>query len=403
MAPELLPVPPTRGGAIERWIRDAAVRLHRRGHEVHVIARDHGDGRKQAVIDGVHYQFVEIPLSIDSGVAAVMLRGLWHYNGVRQLLGMIAPDVVHHHSRPAGLWLSNGGAPRAKQVISLHSMEYGWSFGYARWDRRLFNRGFAAATRVLGVSNFIREHVEQRYPSVAGKSRTVYNGVDGTVFHPTSSDDYGGTSPPSPPPPSLAGTSASFGEAGSDLILYVGRVEERKGVHVLLDAFEQVISKQRPRSRLRIVGPHSYWDAKPTPYYHALRERCGANPRIELRGPTYDDCELAAIYRDAAVSVVPSVFPEALGLTSLEAQASGVPVVVSDAGALPESVDAGKSGLVFTSHNAGELGEAVLSIISNDKRRRAMGAAAREWAMRTFSWDVIAAELERTYMEALAS
>ena len=47
VAPELLPVPPTRGGAIERWIRDAAVRLAARGHEVHVISRDHGDGRKQ--------------------------------------------------------------------------------------------------------------------------------------------------------------------------------------------------------------------------------------------------------------------------------------------------------------------------------------------------------------------
>ena len=184
--------------------------------------------RKQDVIDGVHYHFVEIPSSIDSGVAAVMLRGFWHYNGVRQLLGMIAPDVVHHHSRPAGLWLSKGGAPRAKQVISLHSMEYGWSFGYARWDRRLFNRGFAAATRVLGVSNFIREHVEQRYPSVVGKSRTVYNGVDGTVFR------------------------ARRASANDPPILYVGRVEERKGVHVLVDAFEQVISKQRPT----IAAPH---------------------------------------------------------------------------------------------------------------------------------------------------
>lgn len=377
VGPELLPVPPTRGGAIERWIRDAAVRLHARGHEVHVIARDHGDGRKQDVIDGVHYHFVEIPTSIDSGVASVMFRGFWHYTGVKQLLGMIAPDIVHHHSRPAGLWLSKSGAPRAKQIISLHSMDYGWSFGYARWDSRLFNRGFAAATRVLGVSNFIREHAEQRYPSVIGKSRTVYNGVDGTMFRPE-------------------------GELKDPPILYVGRVEERKGVHVLVDAFEQVISKQRPRSRLRIVGPHSYWDVKPSTYYQALGERCAANPRIELRGPTYDDCELAAVYRDAVVSVVPSVFPEALGLTSLEAQASGVPVVVSNAGALPESVEAGKSGLVFENGNVGQLGEAVLSIVGNDDRRRAMGAAAREWVMRTFSWDVIAAELEQTYVEALA-
>ena len=375
VAPELLPVPPSRGGAIERWIRDAAVRLAARGHEVHVVSRDHGDGRAADRIDGVHYHFITVPPPIDRGMAAVMFRGVRHYRKAKALLKAIAPDVVHHHSRPAGLWLSDSGGPRS--VISLHSMDYGWSFGYARWDRRLFNRGFAAATRVLGVSNFIRHHTEQRYPIVTGKSETIYNGVDGTLFRPQAE--------PHDPP-----------------ILYVGRVEERKGIHVLLDAFEQVITKQRPRSRLRIVGPHSYWHAAPSPYYQKLAERCGENPRIELRGPTYNDQELAALYRDAAVSVVPSVFPEALGLTSLEAQASGVPVVVSNSGGLPETVAAGTSGLVFDNGNAGQLAEAVLSIVGNDERRRAMGAAARDWVMRTFSWDVIAAQLEQVYAEAMA-
>lgn len=376
VAPELLPVPPSKGGAIERWIRDAAVRLVGRGHDVHVISRDHGDGRPDDRIDGVHYHYIRVPASIDRGMAAVMFRGLRHYRSARSIIRSIGPDVVHHHSRPAGLWLSDTG--KARNVISLHSMDYGWSFGYAKWDRRLFNRGFAAAARVLGVSNFIREHTERRYPAASGKTITIYNGVDDTLFTPA-----GGAFDDSP-------------------ILYVGRVEERKGVHVLLDAFEQVISRQRPRTRLRIVGPHSYWDAAPSPYYQALAERCAANPRIELRGPTYDDQELAAVYRDAAVSVVPSVFPEALGLTSIEAQASGVPVVVSNAGGLPETVSPGKGGLVFDNGNAGQLAEAVLSILSNDERRRAMGAAAREWAVRTFSWNVIAAQLERVYAEAVA-
>ena len=386
VAPELLPVPPSRGGAIERWIRDAAVRLAARGHEVHVVSRDHGDGRAADRIDGVHYHFIAVPPSIERGMSAVMFRGWRHYRKAKALLKVISPDVVHHHSRPAGLWLSDIPGPRS--VISLHSMDYGWSFGYARWDRRLFNRGFAAAARVLSVSNFIREHTEQRYPAVKGKSATVYNGVDGSLFRPPSPDGYSAQGPQA--------------QAGDPLILYVGRVEERKGVHVLIDAFEQVISTQRPRSRLRIVGPHSYWNAAPSPYYQKLAERCAANPRIELRGPTYNDHELAAVYRDAAVSVVPSVFPEALGLTSLEAQASGVPVVVSNAGGLPETVAAGKSGLVFDNANSAQLAEAVLSIVGNDERRRTMGAAARDWAMRIFSWDVIAAQLEQVYAEAVA-
>ena len=381
VAPELLPVPPTKGGAIERWIRDAATRLAARGHDVHVMSRDHGDGRGSETIDGVRYHYVAVPASIDRGLPAVMFRGLWHFEGARRVLAAVNPDVVHHHSRPAGLWLSKGGAPAAKHLISLHSMDYGWAFGYAKWDRRVFNRGFDAAARVLGVSNFIRDHAIERYPRIRSKAKTVYNVVDGNLFRPRMDPPINTDSP----------------------ILYVGRVEERKGVHVLVEAFEQVISKQRPNVRLRIVGPHSYWNAQPSPYYQALADRCKTNPRIELIGPTYDDQALAAIYRDSACTVVPSVFPEALGLTSLEAQASGVPVVVSNAGGLPETVSPGTSGLVFENGNAGQLAEAVLSIVGNPDRRREMGAAARDWVLSKFSWDVIADELERTYTEALAA
>ncbi len=345
------------------------------------MSRDHGDDRAGETIDGVRYHYVRVPPAIDRGLPAVMLRGLWHYEGARRVLAAIGPDIVHHHSRPAGLWLSKGGAATAKHVISLHSMEYGWAFGYAGWDRRVFNWGFDASARVLAVSNFIRAHADERFPRIRSKSKTVYNGVDGKLFRPEIDPSLHTDSP----------------------ILYVGRVEQRKGVHVLVDAFDEVISKQRPNARLRIVGPHSYWNAKPSPYYQALVERCKSNPRIELLAPTYDDQALAAIYRDSACTVVPSVFPEALGLTALEAQASGVPVVVSNAGGLPETVSAGKSGLVFDNGNANQLAEAVVSIIGSPDRRRSMGAAAREWVMATFSWDVLASELERTYVEALAA
>lgn len=380
VAPELLPVPPTRGGAIERWIRDAAGRLVGRGHELHVIARAHGDGVKAANIDGVHYHFIRIPPALDRGLPAAVLRGLWYYWIAGRIIRRIAPDVIHHHSRPAGLWLCGGAAPK---VISLHSMEYGWGFGYRGWDRRLFRRGLAAAARVLCVSNFIRRHTLERYPELQATAITIYNGVDGSLFKPASSQA------PEPSSPQA-------------LIVYVGRVEERKGVHVLVDAFEKWISKQAPEARLLIVGPHSYWDARPSAYYTDLVNRCKTSPKIELRGPTYVDQELAEVYRNATVSVIPSTFPEALGLTSIEAQAAGAPVVVSDAGGLPETVSAGQTGLVFANGNAEQLATAVLGLLTDEPRRRRMAAAARDWAMTTFSWDVIAAQLEGVYADALA-
>jgi glycosyltransferase involved in cell wall biosynthesis len=186
-------------------------------------------------------------------------------------------------------------------------------------------------------------------------------------------------------------------------VLYVGRVEERKGVHVLLDAFEHVIAPKHPDARLRIIGPNSYWNAQPTPFYARLAERCRAHPRVELCGPTYVDSELADQYRRAAIAVVPSVFPEALGLTPIEAQASGVPVVVSNAGGLPETVSAGASGLIFENGDADALGACVLELLADEPRRRCMAAAARAWAMTRFSWDLIAEQLEAVYVDLVPS
>ena len=391
VAPELLPVPPTKGGAIERWIRDAAVRLTRRGHEVHVVSRDADGVATDRTIDGVHYHYVRIPRLLDHGRIAAMFRGAWYYARVRMLMSRIAADVVHHHSRPAGLWLCASRGMTARQVISLHSMDYGWGFGYRAWDRPLFGSGLRMASRVLCVSRSIERHTAERYPGV--RLTTVYNGVDGEVFCPLSPQALNPSTPRALKPLSPQALQ----------ILYVGRVEARKGVKVLVDAFEQVISKQVPDATLRIVGPHSYWDAQPSGYYREIADRAANNPRIELCEPTYNDEALARIYRDAAVSVVPSTFPEALGLTSIEAQASGTPVVVSDAGGLPETVSPGVSGVVFENGNVEQLGKAVVELLTAGPRRQVMAEGARAWAMATFSWDVIAAELERVYAEVLAS
>ena len=376
VAPELLPVPPTKGGAIERWIRDAACRLVQLGHTVHVVSRDQGDGQASLTSDGVHYHYVRIPPRIDRGLPAGVARGLWYYRAVRTTVDQLAPDIVHHHSRPAGLWMTARRRSPARHVISLHSMDYGWGFGHLAWDRGLFLRGLLKAARVLCVSDFIHRHTVERYPQVRSTTTTVYNGVDGRLFHP-----------------------AAHADGETPIVLYVGRVEQRKGVHVLLDAFERFVAPKVPAARLRIVGPHSYWDAQPSGYYTTIATRCRSNPRIELTGPTYLDHELASLYRTATVGVVPSVFPEALGLTSIEAQASGVPVVVSDAGGLPETVAPGESGLVFENHRADQLGAHIVSLLTDPSRRRAMAAAAREWAMRVFSWEVIAGQLESIYRE----
>jgi spore coat protein SA len=381
VAPELLPVPPVRGGAIERWIRDAARLLAARGHQVHVVSRDHGDQAREATIDGVQYHFVRVPALADGGRRAPFLRGLAYFSAAGRVLRRVRPDVVHHHSRPGGLSVTCAIERGARAVLSLHSMDYGWNFGYAAWDRALFARGFRASARVLSVSEFIGRHARERYPMLAEKLTTLYNGVDCATFHPDSDARFDTEEP---------------------TILYVGRVEERKGVHLLLDAFERVISRRIAGATLKIVGPHSYWHAEPSPFYVELARRCRTIPRVQLRGPTYLDADLANVYRSGTVSVVPSVVPEALGLTSLEAQACGVPVVVSRAGGLPETVLEGRSGLVFENGDRDGLAAALLELLSDPARLRALSASARAWAVKQFSWERVGSELETIYAQVAA-
>jgi glycosyltransferase involved in cell wall biosynthesis len=374
-------VPPDKGGAIERWIRDAARLLAARGHDVHVVSRDHGDQARRREIDGVTYHFIRIPAALDRGQLAVIGRGAWYFTRAAALAARLAPQVVHHHSRPASVYAGLRRGQRARHVLSLHSMRYGWTCVYGGADRSLFRAAFRACARVLPVSDFIKRHALQHYPELEGKIATLYNGVDGRTFHPRGPED-----------------SLPTFRADCPTILYVGRVEERKGVHVLLEAFERMRAGGC-QARLRIVGPHSYWSSSPSSFYASFAERCRRLGHIELRAPTYVDEELASIYRSATVSVVPSVFPEALGLTSLEAQASGVPVIVSNAGGLPETVRAGESGLVVEQGDADALASATLTLLGDPARAREMGRCARAWAMERFSWDRIASQLEVVYAE----
>jgi spore coat protein SA len=379
VAPELLPVPPSRGGAIERWIRDGTRLLAARGHDVHVVSRDHGDGASERRIDGVTYHFIRIPAALDRGQLAVMARGAWYFTRAAAVVGRLVPHVVHHHSRPASVSAIRRRTPGARHILSLHSMRYGWTCVYAGADRSLFRAAFRACARVLPVSNFIKRHTLEHYPELDGKTVTLYNGVDPCLFRPRAAEGL-----------------VSSTLEDDRTILYVGRVEQRKGVHVLLEAFERLRARGCD-ARLRIVGPHSYWSPSPSPFYASFAERCH-RLGVELRDPTYVDDELAATYRSAAVSVVPSVFPEALGLTSLEAQASGVPVIVSDAGGLPETVSP-DSGLIVERGNAEALAVAMQTLLDDPMRTRAMGRRARAWVTDRFSWDRIASQLEAVYAE----
>jgi glycosyltransferase involved in cell wall biosynthesis len=108
--------------------------------------------------------------------------------------------------------------------------------------------------------------------------------------------------------------------------------------------------------------------------------------------------ELPQYYRAAAVSVIPSL-EEGFGIPAAEAMGCEVAVVASDAGGLPEVVENGVTGIVVPRGDAKALAQAIGSLLADPQRRRVMGQAGRERALRLFDWDRSAQQFEEIYRE----
>jgi glycosyltransferase involved in cell wall biosynthesis len=163
-------------------------------------------------------------------------------------------------------------------------------------------------------------------------------------------------------------------------VLYVGTIEPRKNVDVLVRAF----TRAAPDGwRLVIAGGLGWLDAAARAELLAAAE---ADGRVDVLGYVSDDA-LSALYRDAEIFVYPSSY-EGFGLPVLEAMQHGVPTVVSDAAALVEV--AGDAALrVPLADLENGLVEVLARLMSSPDDRRALGAAGRSRA-NAFSWEAAA-------------
>ncbi len=161
---------------------------------------------------------------------------------------------------------------------------------------------------------------------------------------------------PTPPAESLGGERHG--------VLFVGRLTAEKGGDTLLDAAIRL-----PDIPFTLVGDG--------PEAARLRRRAPVNVRFAGRLPAAD---VAEHYRHAAVSAVPSLWPELFGLTALEALAHGVPVVASAVGGLPEVVEHEQTGLLVPPGDAGALAGAVARLATDPELAKRLGADGRRRA-----------------------
>jgi glycosyltransferase involved in cell wall biosynthesis len=196
--------------------------------------------------------------------------------------------------------------------------------------------------------------------------------------------------------------------------LFVGRVSPEKGLHVLIEAFEGVISRW-PYAQLTIVGPE---EVAPLEFIVNLSREPGVLDLARYYGGSYlsqlremlsplaaervsflkdlPHSTLPEIYRSADVLINPS-FVETFGMTLVEAMACKVPVVATRVGGMTEVVENGKQGTLVEPGRPAALAEAILHLFGNERLRHDMGTAGRQRAVRLFSWDEVSQQMFEVY------
>jgi glycosyltransferase involved in cell wall biosynthesis len=252
-------------------------------------------------------------------------------------------------------------------------------------DRDRVAHHLAAADAIVGCSDFITQQAKNRFPDLSDRCTTILNAVDTDLYQPASDPD------PDRPP----------------TILYYGRLSPEKGVHVVLDAFRQVVAAI-PSATLLIAGQAALAGAEFVDPFgsdalfadlgrfwgrgHEYRQYLESliddtmRPRVRFVGPVANR-DTVTLLHQSDVLVFPSLWHEPFGLPVIEAMAAGVPVVASRGGAFPETVVDGETGLLVERGDVDGLANALITVLGDQETRRNMGKAARARAEEVFSWD----------------
>ena len=340
------------------------------GHEVRIIAP------ASKAVSTFGDRFIPIgkprPVPVSGSIARITLSP-WLSSRIKAVLGRENFDICHLHEPlmpmlcTTVLRLSN-----VPNVGTFHASggKPWYSFGtpvgkliLKKWVRKLDGK--------IAVSEPALEYAHNHFP---GDYTIIPNGVDSKHF-----------SPDIPPIEEL--------NDGKLNILFIGRLEKRKGLDYLLEAYKQ-IKPEIPNSRLIIVGPGFRLRKK----YEKRVMRNGLKDVIFIGYAAYRD--LPRYYKTADIVCCPATGRESFGIVLLEAMAVSKPIVASNIEGYASVLTHEAEGLLVPPKNADKLAQALISLMTDESLRQQMGDKGRLKAVE-YDWENIAQRLLNYYLSVL--
>ncbi|WP_048152120.1 glycosyltransferase family 4 protein [Thermococcus cleftensis] len=367
-------------GGVASHMHSLALKLSERGHEVAIITNDLETGR-EGELESLGIELVKIPGRTSPIFGINMSYSLASSRELEEFLKDY--DVVHSHHAftPLALKAVKAGRELGKAtLLTTHSISF--SHESRLWQALgltmpLFSRYLRYPHEIIAVSRaaeaFIRHFTDVPV-------RVIPNGVDDERFRPLGEADK-------------RRVREELGIEGR-VVLYVSRMSPRKGPHVLLNAF-QGVAKRTEDVTLVLVG-----SGEMLPFLKAQAKFLKIEDRVRFLGYV-DDATLPRLFGAADVFVLPSTTAEAFGIVILEAMASGIPVVATDVGGIPEIVGESESGFLVPPGNEPALEEAIQKLLSDEKLAKWFGSNGRRAVEKHYSWRRVSGEIEKAYEETM--
>ena len=307
---------------------------------------------------------------IDRRVAVSLLNYLWHRTEWPPVEALTGAEVdVVHAAHPLLI-----PSKSAAQLVTIHDLFF------------------------LTRPSHTRGEVRRDYPLLAASHARRADGVITSSAHTRAlvSERFGVAPdriyvcPPGAPSWHTLGAAPNVPQDG--YILFLGTLEPRKNVGVLLDAYTRLVEQSANAPRLVIAG-------SPTADAAEWLDRVSREPLkayVTYKGYVADT-DRETLYAGARALVLPSL-DEGFGLTALEAMSAGVPVLASTRGSLPEVV--GTGGVLLDPGDAGAWASAIHRLASDPQWAEDLGRAGLERA-RAFTWRLTAIRLHTAYQDAI--
>lgn len=385
--------PETDWGGIGRYTYLLAKGLVERGHNVHVVTQTFQDEEYEYIENGVYVHRIKHPeifkVKIPLEEFARRLEYSWRvYRKILELIDKYNIQIVEGPNF-SGECFVYSLFKKTPLITRIHTpyIEVIKNFGWRLTpDRKLscnLEDMLIERSDFITCSTNIYAQIMEKKSGVNSKIKVIPLGIE---------------------IPQLESTYYSHDTSKPLNVLFVGRLEKRKGIHVLMEAIPEVIDKLK-YVEFTIVGRDTFFQRDETSFKSPERKNFKTEfyeklsseikRKVHLVGEVSKE-ELENYYKNCDLFVAPSLH-ETFGFVYLEAMSYGKPVIGCKVGGVPEVIEDGRTGLLVEPENAQQLTEAILRILKDPKLRFEMGLNARERVSKKFSLENMVDKTEEIY------